>query len=105
MAAKRFDQAALSEFFSGVVERLGRSVGVEEECVSGEELVFFERAIPASISQLRSFCAARGSKVRSLAGLPNFKISLNVRSSRCRTEIPNSYALRRGPRIQQVEFK
>jgi hypothetical protein len=46
MAAKRFDQAALSEFFSRVVERLGRSVGVEEECVSREELAFFERAIP-----------------------------------------------------------
>jgi hypothetical protein len=46
MAAKRFDQAALSKFFSGVVERFGGTVGVEKECVSCEKLAFLKRAIP-----------------------------------------------------------
>jgi len=46
MAAKRLDWAALSEFFSGVVERFGSAVGIEQEGVSWEELALFERAIP-----------------------------------------------------------
>ena len=45
MAAKRLDEAAFSKFFSGVAERFGGAVGVEER-VSWEELAFFERAIP-----------------------------------------------------------
>src|SRR5712664_1423947 len=46
MPLQRFNQALLSEFLSGIVERFGHAVGVENQCISGEWLPLLQHAIP-----------------------------------------------------------
>src|SRR5579863_8376582 len=41
-----FDEAALAEFFAGLVERLGDAVGVKGERIAGTELALAKRTVP-----------------------------------------------------------
>src|SRR5882757_9245626 len=48
MAAERFDEALLSEFFAGVIEGFRDAVGIEGKGVARGELAFADRAIPVA---------------------------------------------------------